>query len=393
MNTIILGLTFFTIFSRYTLATRGGQYDPSRDGEYSGYRSTNLSQNSAPKDQFAELQTKLKQNAMDAINAIVKRNKLMKEVITLKNNAYGAEAHLRTSSERGQEQLNTLEGQISRLIKTETSKLTKIYLDSNSMILKINRVLVGEYSDDAILAKVQEAKEMLERNKPALEELEKDYEDKVIKFECIRTVAGRMTQFESYYMDNYRLLGGPTESFVNPQITQSSSKAEIILIADTFGAKLSDIMSQIIKNKEGAQSLIYLANEMVEESSPLISPIPKSEGTQVMHGAYDIMENRKNTMEEVLHSINELTESAQLDAAGSNSGIERCIVALANFKNDKIPSDYVRNICENAFRNVKLALTIIKDKKTLLESDYERMNRYFRDIKFFSNMIDIRIGV
>ncbi|AFZ80022.1 signal peptide-containing protein [Theileria equi strain WA] len=140
----------------------------------------------SPREELTDLQGKLKSDSLHAMENHTKRNEIKEKLQRMIKMIEYVSKDTGRSFGDAMKQVTDMEQEISKHVKKILIKMRPVYHDSNTLILEIDRVLAGT-DEDAVTAKIQEAKELLERNKPVLEELEKDYRGKYAQFEALET--------------------------------------------------------------------------------------------------------------------------------------------------------------------------------------------------------------
>ncbi|AFZ79909.1 hypothetical protein BEWA_027580 [Theileria equi strain WA] len=304
----------------------------------------------------------------------------------LKNNAHGGEVHPRVPSEREQGQLNVLEGEISRLIKAEISKLTQIYLGSNALVLEINRVL-ADTDEGAILAKVQEAKQLLEQNERGLEALRRDYrttETRVQELKrFVETISARPNNEERNPQES---MENELTSFLRSPNTPFS-KERIIKASEILRRELREVSAIASRNEANADTKMELVKEMFEESTLIILGIKKSQETKLAHDAHQGLTRNKEIVEALVNGTTGLVGVVGREVTKSQGEIDRCVLALGEFQDKDIVEGNPRDLCTEIFRGVVLSLDDSKQITTELVLKSSKIERYFVNSKILLNIV------
>ncbi|EKX73506.1 signal peptide containing protein [Theileria equi strain WA] len=372
----------------------------------------------SPRQELTDLQGKLKSDSLHAMENYTKRNEIKERLKKMIKLIEDVSKDTGSSLGDAMKQVTDMERDFSKNVKRTLVKMRPVYHDSNTLILEINRVLAGT-DEDAVTAKVQEAKELLARNKPVLEELKRDYRGKYAQFEALETALRKKglvlfgTRSDPYdtsedVVGESGYSGSDIRSmFLGKTPIPALTKDQLIALVQTTEEFLNAKILLAKTLSAGANKNFKMVNESAVNFAKLVKKVNKLESGRERERIKEVLADVQKLEDEILNLRILIKNKVESAITGPEISTTNVLRAKGLLKGDgsgeainlsQSVYDEVIDILKIAFKTIEKADEILKELEeethkvatltTLFEDKLDKANSLYMNFTRYGMLTD-----
>ncbi|EKX72832.1 signal peptide containing protein [Theileria equi strain WA] len=364
------------------------------------------------RDELVNLGKELREYTLQATENIKKANDLVRSIRTMVENLR-LSSNNRGHSNEIVDDLIAFERKVDESRKKGNPKMTQIFRNSNTLAIEINQILDDE-NEDALLPKIQEAKQVLEQNKNTLGEITRQYEELVKEFKMKGNASARDTAYGGNY-ENYNhmphqgdangsqwqyrehegvnLSPEPTEDELRNLLESNKipkfSRDDFITIATALGRLLNKTNKKFNKDERVMTNMLDRTRNMFKKALSMIEKADEFQNTERLHIEYQRFVKYKDEAEGLYRISMETIGNIKEDKDLVIKRIETLIAELAHFGNDVPIENDLEKVYIRLCKEILIKIGEIREKTLDFSSKSTKIHGIFESVKHFFNLVEV----